>query len=256
MGILELQSISKSFFIPSVRRTTVREHALDLFRRRPVEELQVLRLVSLEIKRGESFGIMGRNGCGKSTLLKIAAGIYQPDRGRVIARAAITPLLELGVGWNPELDAIDNVLLVGTAMGLRLRELRAATDEILAFAGLERFANLKLQHYSSGMAARLAFSIAFRTVREILIVDEVFAVGDAQFTERCEERYRQLHAAGHTIVLVSHNPDIIANFCHRAVLIEQGRVHAEGSARHVAQEYLTMLTGARERDVEGSFASA
>jgi ABC-type polysaccharide/polyol phosphate transport system ATPase subunit len=255
MAILELRGVSKAFFIPSVRRTTIREHALDLFRRRSVEELRVLRDVSLEVKRGESFGIMGRNGCGKSTLLRIAAGIYQPDSGEVRARAPITPVLELGVGWNPQLDAIDNILLVGTALGMTLRELRARTDEILAFAGLERFANLKIQHYSSGMASRLAFSVAFSAVRDILIVDEIFAVGDAEFTERCEERYRQLSAAGHTIILVSHNPKIVASFCDRAVLLESGRVRAEGSARQVARDYLTMLTDLNEREVELSVAA-
>ena len=255
MGILELDAVSKSFFIPSIRRTTVREHALDLFRRRPVEELEVLRSISIDVKPGESLGIMGANGCGKSTLLKIAAGIYQPDRGRVIARAPITPILELGVGWNPELDAIDNILLVGCVLGLTLRDLRAATDEILAFAGLERFANLKLQHYSSGMASRLAYAIAFAAVRDILILDEVFAVGDAEFTERCQERYRRLSAAGHTIVIVSHAPKVIANFCDRAILLERGAIRAEGDARQVAREYLNMLTDLDDEQVEISLGA-
>jgi ABC-type polysaccharide/polyol phosphate transport system ATPase subunit len=256
MTILELNGVSKSFLIPSVRRSTVREHALDFFRRRPVEELQVLRDVSVQIRRGESFGIMGRNGCGKSTLLKIAAGIYQADRGRVIARAPITPVLELGVGWNPDLDALDNILLVGSALGLSLRELRARTDEILAFAGLQRFANLKVQHYSSGMASRLAFSVAFTAVREILIVDEIFAVGDAEFTAHCQARYRQLSEAGHTIVIVSHDPAVIANFCQRAVLVEEGRIVAEGNARQVARQYLSLLTTLDEREIDLSVAAS
>jgi ABC-type polysaccharide/polyol phosphate transport system ATPase subunit len=255
MGILELHSISKHFYIPSVRRTTVREHALDFFRRRPVEELEVLQSVSFDVREGESFGIMGRNGCGKSTLLKIAAGIYQPDRGHVIARAPITPILELGVGWNPELDAIDNILLVGTVLGLTLRELRATTDDILAFAGLERFANLKLQHYSSGMASRLAYAIAFAAVRDILILDEVFAVGDAEFTQRCQDRYRQLHKDGHTIVVVSHGPGIIANFCERAILLDGGRIRAAGPAADVAREYLTLLTDRTEQELQQSLAA-
>jgi ABC-type polysaccharide/polyol phosphate transport system ATPase subunit len=224
----------------------MREHALDFFRRRPVEELQVLREVTLQVRRGESFGIMGRNGCGKSTLLKIAAGIYKPDAGSAIARAPITPLLELGVGWNQELDAVDNILLVGSALGVSLRELRTGTEEILAFAGLERFANLKLQHYSSGMASRLAFSVAFKTVREILIVDEIFAVGDAQFRERCQERYLELKAAGHTIIIVSHNPALISDFCQRAVFLDNGRIRSEGNPHQIAREYLTALTATAE----------
>jgi ABC-type polysaccharide/polyol phosphate transport system ATPase subunit len=254
MGILEFHAVHKSFQIPSVRRTTVREHALDLFRRRAVEELKVLQSISFEVQPGESFGIMGRNGCGKSTLLKIAAGIYQPDRGRVLARAPITPILELGVGWNPELDAIDNILLVGSVLGLSLRELRAATDGILAFAGLERFANLKLQHYSSGMASRLAYAIAFAAVRDILILDEIFAVGDAEFTARCQQRYRELSAAGHTILIVSHGPGIIANFCNRAMLLDGGHVQAMGDPREIARQYLETLTDCTSAQVSESLA--
>ena len=140
--IVEARGVSKTFKIPSVRRDTVREHVLDLFRRRPQERLRVLDDVSFELAEGESLGLMGRNGSGKSTLLKIVSGIYPCDTGNVSVRAPITPILELGVGWNPDLDAIDNIELLGTVMGLSLRELRAAKDEILAFADLERFANL------------------------------------------------------------------------------------------------------------------
>src|SRR5262249_9586614 len=163
----------------------------------------------------ESIGIMGRNGCGKSTLLKVIAGIYPPDGGSVVVRAPVTAILELGVGWNPDLDAVDNIYLLGSVMGLSLRELKAAMDEILAFAGLERVANLELRHYSSGMAARLAYSVAFRAVRDILILDEIFAVGDAGFKDRCAARYQQLHASGHATLLVSHDPRIIGPFCDR-----------------------------------------
>jgi ABC-type polysaccharide/polyol phosphate transport system ATPase subunit len=243
MAIIEVRGVSKSFRIPSVQRHTIREHALGLFRARSFEVLPVLQSVSFDVKRGETFGIMGRNGCGKSTLLKILTGIYQPDQGTVHARGAITPILELGVGWNPELDAIDNILLIGSVMGMSLLELRAATDEILAFAELERFARLKLQHYSSGMASRLAYAIAFRAVREILVLDEVFAVGDAGFRVRCENRYRELSAAGHTVILVSHSPAIISEFCDRAILIEGGHVVAEGKAHVVAEKYVRTLGG-------------
>jgi len=185
---------------------------------------------------------MGRNGSGKSTLLKIAAGIYTPDAGQVSLRAAITPILELGIGWNPDLDAIDNIELLGTVMGLSLRELRAAHDEILGFAGLERFANLELRHYSSGMGARLAYAVAFRAVREVLILDEIFAVGDAGFRERCEARYRELHRAGRSMLLVTHDPHVISAFCDRALLLEGGRIIAQGRARDIAEAYLALLT--------------
>ncbi len=241
-AVIEIADVSKSFTIPSVRRETVREHALDFFRPRPQERLRVLESVSFELRHGESLGLMGRNGSGKSTLLKIVSGIYPADSGRVDVHGAITPILELGVGWNPDLDAIDNIELLGTVMGLSLKELRRATREILEFAELEKFAHLELRHYSSGMAARLAYAVAFRAVREILILDEVFAVGDAGFKERCQDRYRDLHRAGHSMLLVSHEPRTIAAFCDRALLLEDGRIIRSGPAETVANHYLELLT--------------
>ncbi len=243
-AVLDVRGVSKSFVIPSVRRETVREHALDFFRPRPTERLRVLDEVSFELRRGESLALMGRNGSGKSTLLRIVSGIYPADSGAVDARAAITPILELGVGWNPDLDAIDNIELLGTVMGLTLRELRAATASILEFAGLERFAHLELRHYSSGMASRLAYAVAFRAVREVLILDEIFAVGDAEFKERCQSRYRELHRAGHSMLLVSHEPRTVAAFCERALLLEGGRIVMAGPAASVAERYVEMLTDA------------
>jgi ABC-2 type transport system ATP-binding protein len=246
MAILEVNGVSKSFLIPSVHRATIREHALAMFRPRGVERLKVLDGISFSVRRGETLGIMGRNGSGKSTLLKILSGIYQPDEGSVQVHAPLTSILELGVGWNPELDAIDNILLIGAVMGRSVAEMRQVTDEILEFAQLERFARLKLQHYSSGMASRLAYAIAFRAVREILILDEIFAVGDAGFKERCEARYRELSAAGHTVLMVSHDPDIITSFCDRAILVEDGHVLAEGHPSMVAERYLSLLNASHE----------
>ena len=241
MGVIEVRDVAKQFRIPSVRRDTVREHALDLFRPRAFETLQVLDSISFDLQCGDTIGIMGRNGCGKSTLLRIIAGIYRPDRGSVTSLAPITPILELGIGWNPELDAIDNICLLGLVMGMSLPEVRAATDEILAFAEVERFANVKLQHYSSGMASRLAYSVAFKAVRDILVLDEIFAVGDAGFRARCERRYMDLRDAGHTIIMVSHDPRVISTFCPRALLLDGGRVIAEGSGADIAKQYLQLL---------------
>jgi ABC-type polysaccharide/polyol phosphate transport system ATPase subunit len=244
MPLIEVDSVSKAFRIPSVHRQTIREHLLGVFEPRRFERLQVLDGVSVAVRRGEALGIMGRNGSGKSTLLKIMCGVFLPDQGRVSTRAAITPILELGVGWNPELDAVDNVLLIGSVMGLSLTQIRRSMDEILAFAELERFANLKLQHYSSGMSARLGYAVAFQAVREVLVLDEIFAVGDAGFRERCEERYWQLRSLGHTVVVVSHDPRIITEFCDRAVLLEGGHIVMDGDATDVADRYVSMLTHA------------
>jgi len=211
---------------------------------RRFQPLTVLDDVSLDVRAGEALGIMGRNGSGKSTLLKNMCGVFPPDKGRVNTRADITPILELGLGWNPELDAVDNVFLIGSVMGLSLPQIRRSMDEILAFAELERFANQKLMHYSSGMSARLGYAVAFQAVREVLVLDEIFAVGDAGFWARCEERYRQLRASGHTVIMVSHDPRIISEFCDRAVLIEGGHVVTNGEASDVAGRYMSMLTPA------------
>lgn len=248
--VIDARDIFKSFRIPSVRRETVREHVLGFFRPLRVETLRVLRQVSLEVHRGETVGIMGRNGSGKSTLLKVLCGIYEADAGSVVVRAPLTPMLELGVGWNPELSAVDNVMILATIMGMTLREARASVEEILAFAGLEKFANLEVKYFSSGMAARLAFSVAFKAVREVLVVDEIFAVGDAGFKARCEERYRSLRAAGHTVVLVSHDPVTISTFCDRALLLEGGRVVMNDTAETVAKAYVSISSHAAE---DGAF---
>jgi ABC-type polysaccharide/polyol phosphate transport system ATPase subunit len=242
MSLIEVDNVSKAFRIPSVHRQTIREHLLGLFEPRRFQQLQVLDGVSIEVRRGEALGIMGRNGSGKSTLLKIMCGVFLPDQGRVSTHAAITPILELGVGWNPELDAVDNVLLIGSVMGLSLQQIRRSMDEILAFAELERFANLKLTHYSSGMSARLGYAVAFQAVREVLVLDEIFAVGDAGFRERCEDRYRQLRSLGHTVIVVSHDPRIISTFCDRAVLLDGGHIVMDSGASDVADRYVSMLT--------------
>jgi ABC-type polysaccharide/polyol phosphate transport system ATPase subunit len=242
--LLEVHGIVKTFQIPAVRRRTVREHALDFFRPGHSQPLRVLDGVSFAVEPGETIGIMGRNGCGKSTLLRIIAGIYQPDAGRVIAHGPITPILELGVGWNPQLDAVDNICLIGSVMGMSLKQIRERTGDILAFAELERFANMKLQHYSSGMASRLAYAVAFQAVREILVLDEVFAVGDAGFRARCEDRYRELHQTGHTVLIVSHDPRVVSGFCDRAILLEGGRTLLEGEPLSVVEAYTRLLTGA------------
>ncbi len=239
---IEVDDVAKSFRVPSVRRDTLREHALGSFRRRQFDQLRVLDGITFRLNRGEALGIMGRNGCGKSTLLRIICGIYPPDRGRVRVSATLAPILELGVGWNPELDAVDNICLIGTLMGLSLSQIRQRMDRILAFAELERFANLRLKHYSSGMSSRLGYAVAFEAVREVLVLDEIFAVGDAGFKRRCEDRYRKLRARGQTVLLVGHDPSIMARFCDRALLLEGGRIVMDGPASQVAEQYLSVVS--------------
>ena len=242
MPLIDVDGVSKAFWIPSVRRETVREHLLGMLQRRRFQRLQVLEGITFQLRRGEALGIMGRNGSGKSTLLKIMCGVYQPDQGRVSTRASITPILELGVGWNSELDAVDNVLLLGSVMGLSLAEIHKSMEEILAFAELERFAHMKLKHYSSGMSERLGYAVAFKAVREVLVLDEIFAVGDAGFRARCERRYRELRSLGHSAIIVSHDPRVISTFCDRALLLDAGQIVVEGSPREVAERYVSTLT--------------
>jgi ABC-type polysaccharide/polyol phosphate transport system ATPase subunit len=241
LRVIDVIGVEKRFRIPSAHRLTVREHLFGIFEPRKFENLDVLRGINFAVERGQTVGIMGRNGSGKSTLLKILAGIYQPDAGRVEVRAGITPILNLGLGWNNELTARDNVELTGTAMGLSLKEIRGRFDEIIGFAELERFVDLQLKFYSAGMTARLAYSIAFSAVRDVLLLDEIFAVGDASFTLRCQERFRALHQAGHTLLLVSHDPHTIEEYCQRAILIEGGRVLVDGTAAQAAAEYKRLL---------------
>ena len=238
---LVLEDVSKSFQIPSVKRSTIREHALHLFRRRSFDALCVLDRLWLEVARGSTVGVMGRNGSGKSTLLRVLSGIYAPDAGRVEVHGRVTPVLELGLGWNPELDAVDNVLLIGTVMGLSLAEADAAMGQILDFAEVTRFSRLQLKHFSTGMASRLAYSVAFHAVQDILLVDEVLAVGDASFKARCETRFRQLKAEGRTIVAVSHDPTSLRNLCDRAVLLERGRILMDGTPEAISTAYLDLL---------------
>jgi ABC-type polysaccharide/polyol phosphate transport system ATPase subunit len=242
--LIEARRVSKSFLIPAVRRETVREHVLAFFQPPPSETLRVLREVDFEVRRGETVGIMGRNGSGKSTLLKILCGIYKADSGSVVVRAPVTPILELGIGWNPELDAVDNILVLATVMGMSLGEATASVEEILSFAGLEKFANLELKHFSSGMASRLAYSVAFKAVQEVLVLDEVFAVGDAGFKARCEERYRRLSAEGYTVILVSHDPEAVSTFCNRALLLEGGEIIMNDTGQTVASTYLDVSSRA------------
>ena len=243
MDVITVDSITKTFAIPTVRRESVREHAFNLFRRRHFEQVRILNRVSFSVKRGETVGIMGRNGSGKSTLLKIICGIYRPDpgSGSVVVRGPLTPILELGVGWNPELTGVDNVYLLGAIMGLTLQQIREMLEDILAFAELERVANLELRHYSSGMSARLAYSVAFKAAKEILVLDEIFAVGDAGFKARCEEYYRKLSREGRTVLIVSHDINTITQFCDRAILIERGDIVMNDRPDRVADAYLDLL---------------
>ena len=245
MDVIEVRGVSKAFALPHEQRTTLKEHFLHPFSSRTFERQVALDDVNVSIHAGEFFGIMGLNGSGKSTLLKIIAGIYQPDSGSVSVRGKLSPFIELGVGFNPDLTGHDNILVNGTLLGLSRQELDERFDSILEFAELARFADQKLKNYSSGMQMRLAYSIAIQVQFDILLLDEVFAVGDQEFQEKCYATFDEFRALGKTIVLVSHSMEAAEQFCDRAMLLEAGRVRAVGDARDVVATYVGTAQHAR-----------
>jgi ABC-type polysaccharide/polyol phosphate transport system ATPase subunit len=234
---IEVRGVTKTFQLPHQRRTTFKEHFLHPFDRTQYERQVALRDVTFAVEQGEFFGIVGANGSGKSTLLKIIAGIYRQDEGDVVVRGLLSPFIELGVGFNSELNARDNVRINGTLLGLSKRELEERFDEIIAFAELERFVDQKLKNYSSGMQVRLAFSIAIQVPFDVLLLDEVLAVGDAGFQEKCFDVFEDIRAAGKTVVFVSHDLGAVARWCSRAAWLEEGCVAHLGDAAEVIERY-------------------
>jgi ABC-2 type transport system ATP-binding protein len=233
---IEVRNLSKMFRIPTDRVTTLRERIV--LRKTPSHrELQVLDDISFEVPRGEFLGVTGRNGSGKSTLLKILAGIYRPDSGTVKAAGRIAPIIELGVGFNVDLPAYENVVMNAVMMGLTPAEARERFPEIIEFAELGDFQELKLKNYSSGMRARLGFAVMTHVDPEIMLFDEVLAVGDTRFKEKCATTFERLRAHGHTGVLVTHQMSALTKHCNSAILLEGGRIVARGEPETVAEEY-------------------
>jgi ABC-type polysaccharide/polyol phosphate transport system ATPase subunit len=235
-----VDGVSKTFRVPEERTHTLKERALHPFRRSSNEHFEALKNVSFEIEEGEFFGIVGRNGSGKSTLLKCMAGIYGVDVGRIWCRGRMSTFIELGVGFNPDLAARDNVVTNGIMLGLSPREARARYERVIEFAELEEFQDLKLKNYSSGMHVRLAFSVAIQVDADILLIDEVLAVGDASFQQKCFDEFNRLRDQGQTIVFVTHDMGSVNRFCHRAVLLERGDMVMLGEPHEVGDRYLAM----------------
>jgi ABC-type polysaccharide/polyol phosphate transport system ATPase subunit len=249
--VLAAQGVSKRFRIPEERSHTLKERALHPFRRSRHERLHALEDISFAVAPGEFFGIVGRNGSGKSTLLKCLAGIYGADQGRIWCNGRLSTFIELGVGFNPDLAAYDNVALNGIMLGLSPREARARYERVIEFAELEEFQELKLKNYSSGMHVRLAFSVAIQVDADILLIDEVLAVGDAAFQQKCFDAFTRMRDEGRTIVFVTHDMGAVTRFCHRAMLLERGRIVSIGDPRDVADRYLELAFG-REVGYEDS----
>ena len=240
---IEAIGISKAFRLPHQQRTTIKEYVLHPLGRMEYERQNALRDVNFTVEEGEMFGVIGPNGSGKSTLMKLIAGIYPADAGALHVRGKLSPFIELGVGFNLELTARDNMRINATLLGLSRRELDSRFDEIIAFAELERFVDQKLKNYSSGMLLRLAYSIAIQVDFDILLLDEVLAVGDRDFQEKCFDTFARFRADGKTIIFVSHDLESVVRFCDRAMLLRFGRVETIGPADQAVEEYLRGVAG-------------
>jgi ABC-type polysaccharide/polyol phosphate transport system ATPase subunit len=234
---IEVAGVSKTFQIPHEQRLRLKEYFVHPFQRTTYERNEALKDVTFDVGRGEFFGVVGPNGCGKSTLLKILARIYRADAGSVHVYGKLSPFIELGVGFNYELSARENIELNGMLLGLTRRELAERFDDILAFAELERFVDQQLKNYSTGMLLRLAYSIAIQIPFDILLLDEVLAVGDASFQAKCFDTFDTMRAEGKTIVFVSHDLDSVARFCDRALFLAAGKIRYIGEPKDAIDAY-------------------
>ena len=250
--MIEARGVEKTFRVPTHRIDTFKERVVRPFAAPDYRPLHALRDVSFDVHAGEFFGIVGRNGSGKSTLLKILASIYRADAGWIAMAGRPAPFIELGVGFNPELTARENVVLNGVMMGLSQREARRRLGAVLDFAELEEFVDLKLKNYSSGMLVRLAFSLMLQAEAEIMLIDEVLAVGDASFQQKCRDALSEMRDAGRTIVLVTHDMATVQSFCHRAMLIEEGAVKYIGDPEEAGRRYLVTNFERRRVTLEGT----
>jgi len=242
MAAITVDKVTKKFKIPHEKRTTLFKNLLGIIRRQlTYEELLALGEVSFEVERGESFGIIGRNGSGKSTLLKILARVLYPDSGTVVVKGRVAPFLELGVGFQLELSAQENVYLYASILGIGHKQVDKKYDEIFEFAELKKFENMKLKNFSSGMVLRLAFSTAVQVDPDVLLIDEVLAVGDEAFQKKCAVKIDEFKERGKTIIFVSHALDSVKKTCRRSLLLDQGRIIALDDTRKVIARYIEIL---------------
>lgn len=249
---IKAHKLSKTFHQPREKHSGIKQLIINLLKRKHERGYiiqQVLKEVSFEVEKGDFFGIVGRNGSGKSTLLKILAGIYQPDSGELTVNGSLVPFIELGVGFNPELTGRENVFMNGALLGFSKKQMLDMYEDIVGFAELEGFMDQKLKNYSSGMQVRLAFSIAIRAESDILVLDEVLAVGDESFQRKCYQYFAEIKKNKQTVILVTHSMDVVLQFCNKAMLIDKGHKTVIGSPLEIAQIYRELNN---EDDKEGA----
>lgn len=251
---IEIKNINKTFKVPHERHNSLKDKAVHIFGPRKFTKYQALKDINFDIKKGEFFGIIGKNGSGKSTLLKMIANIYQPTSGEINMNGSLSPFIELGVGFNTELTGRENVFLSGTILGLTKKKIESLYDEIVEFSEIGDFIDQKLKNYSSGMMVRLAFSIAVRADSDILLIDEVLAVGDAAFQAKCLDYFKELKSNKKTVVFVSHDMDAVRRFCDRAVLINDSKVVLEGTPDIVCPAYFKLNSSKNVSDAKGKSA--
>lgn len=250
--VIDLQDVSVRYRLPHERIATFKEFAIKWLRGRVVyEDLLALSHLSLRVRRGESYGVIGRNGAGKTTLMKVIAKVLRPTEGSVAIRGQVAPLLELGAGFDFELSGRENLFLNGALLGRTRREMQRRFDAIVEFSELAHFIDSPLRSYSTGMVARLGFAIATDVEPEILLVDEALSVGDLDFQRKCMARIEELLSRGATLVLVSHSPDAVLRLCQRVVWLEQGRVVADGPGSEVVEAFVSSSSPAPIRSVAG-----
>ena len=245
---LKVEHVSKSFRLPTEKASGIKQAFINhMHGKTGYTKQEVLNDTSFEIKKGEFFGIVGRNGSGKSTLLKLISQIYTPDSGKIIVNGSLVPFIELGVGFNPELTGRENIYLNGAMLGFSEEEVNAMYDEIVEFAELHDFMDQKLKNYSSGMQVRLAFSVAIKAEGDILVLDEVLAVGDEAFQRKCFAYFAELKKNKKTVILVTHDMGAVQKFCTRAIMIEKGNIVAEGDTVDVSHKYQELFMNKDQR---------
>lgn len=242
MSAIVVDNVSKRFRLPHEKKTTVFQNIVGVIKRQfDYEDLWALKDVSFEVNKGEALGIIGRNGSGKSTLLKILARVLYPNSGSVSLNGKVASFLELGVGFQPELTAKENVYIYSSILGLTRKQVDKIYDDIFDFAELKKFETMKLKNFSSGMYMRLAFSTAVHAIPDTLLIDEVFAVGDEAFQRKCQDKMNQFKAEGKTIVFVSHALEAVKKLCQRTILLNEGRIVTMGDSEKVINDYLAIL---------------
>lgn len=237
-----LKGITVTYRVPTERISTIKEYAIKRVQRKiSHRDFMALQNIDLQINKGEIFGIIGRNGAGKSTLLKVISRVLYPTSGIVWINGIISPLLELGAGFHPELTGIENTFLNGTLLGHKQKEIKDKLGDILEFSEIGEFINSPIRTYSSGMVARLGFSIATAWTPDILILDEVLSVGDASFQKKCQAKMHSLINGGATVLLVTHSPQLIAELCTHGILLDHGQIIKMGSGQEISDSYVSLL---------------